>query len=765
MRVRKNPDTIAVALLFAILTALFFDVLVLGNCFHERDLTVFYYPSKHIVREALLSGELPLWNPSYASGQPLAANPEYEVWYPLQLLVLLPNYFLGFRLHILIHFYLAAIAMYALLRSLDLTPPGAFFGALLYAIGGPMLSLTNLLPILFPMAWLPLVLLFARRFLRDPNRRDFAIAAILLGIVATTGEPTSLMQTWGLIGLYALYHAWTTRQRSPKQLLLAAARGALLIAVGFAAGAVQLIPAADHARDSVRRSGFTFDVVTHWSAHPARVLELLFPRVLRAMFHENGETMLTRYNGGAAFLTDVSLGVLAAILIVVALFTWTRRTPYLLLGIAGSFFLAAGGHTPLWKFLYNLGPGRSLRYPEKFALTGLFLLVILLAIAFDRIARGERRVTKAMLVSAIVWTAVTLIAALAASNVALDLEPQFVPPGFTMISPRLFWLDLALRGAVVAAFAWQLGKREKRLPWIAALLALAAFDLSRNYGEVATRQPREFFEKPALLASLPPKTEPYRVLHQADWAWRYGDPTARQYFNDARRFFWMERNGAFPSFPARWDVELALEQDFDQTYLQPTSDLVQSMIEVWQRTGGQWPELFEAMSNVHYRAVLRPFSIAPDPTQTQPVALIPTAKHPRFYFADQIEPIGGRHDFADKVQRGAWSPRVAFLEGAASTPAAGSVHSAKQTFTHIDLDVTSPGQGLLVLAVTHHKYWRATIDGQAVPIGIANLASMTVQVPAGKHRVALRYVNPLVVWCGVLSVVTMLACVVLAIRK
>jgi hypothetical protein len=757
VRVRKNPDTIAVALLCGILTALFFDVLFLGNCFHERDLTVFYYPSKHIVREALLSGELPLWNPNYASGQPLAANPEYEVWYPLQLLVLLPDYFLGFRLHILIHFYLAAIGMYALLRSLELEPPGAFFGALIYSIGGPLLSLTNLLVFLFPMAWLPLVLLFARRFLRAPNRRDFAITVILLGIVATIGEPTTLTQIWALVGLYAIYHAWTTRRRSWRELGLAAARGAALIVAGFLAGAVQLIPAADHARDSVRRAGFTFDVVTHWSMHPGRILEIPFPRLLRSMFNDAGETMLTRYNNGASFITDFSFGVLAAILAIAALAVWSRRTPFLLIGIAGSWFIAAGHHTPLWKVLFDLGPARSLRYPEKFALTGLFLLVILVAIVFDRFARGEK--TKPVFVTAILWTSFALLAALAAAGVVPPMDEQYRPPGFTMVSPRMYWLDLAMRGAIVAVFAWQISKRKQRMPWIAALLALAALDLARNYKEVALRQPREYFEQPAMIASLPKKAQPYRVFHRADWEWRYGSPVSGQYFNDVRRFFWMERNGAFPSFPARWGVELALEQDFDQTYLTPTSEFIQTMVDIWRRTG-QWPELYEAMTNVHYRAVFRP--LPPDLSpRTEPVQLIPTPEHPRFYFADQIEQIAGRYDFADRVARGGLSPRVALVESA-FPPATGTVHSATQSFTRISLDVSSAGRGLLVLAVTPHKYWRATIDGRAVPLGIANLASMAVEVPAGRHRVEVRYSNPLVLVCGIVSLLVVMGCVVAA---
>ena len=75
MRFRRNPDAVAIALLIGLITVVFFDVLFLGHCFHERDLTVFYYPTKSIVRDATLSGEFPFWNPRYASGQPIWLSP------------------------------------------------------------------------------------------------------------------------------------------------------------------------------------------------------------------------------------------------------------------------------------------------------------------------------------------------------------------------------------------------------------------------------------------------------------------------------------------------------------------------------------------------------------------------------------------------------------------------------------------------------------------------------------------------------------------
>src|SRR5256885_10890515 len=84
---------------------------------------------------------------------PIAANPEHEVFYPLTWLILLPSYDLGYRLHILIHIYLGVVGMYALLRSMELRPFAAWYGAMAWGLGGLYLSEGNLLPILFCAAW------------------------------------------------------------------------------------------------------------------------------------------------------------------------------------------------------------------------------------------------------------------------------------------------------------------------------------------------------------------------------------------------------------------------------------------------------------------------------------------------------------------------------------------------------------------------------------------------------------------------------------
>ena len=48
------------------------------------------------------------------------------------------------------------------------------------------------------------------------------------------------------------------------------------------------------------------------------------------------------------------------------------------------------------------------------------------------------------------------------------------------------------------------------------------------------------------------------------------------------------------------------------------------------------------------------------------------------------------------------------------------------------------------MSVSYHRYWGATIDGRPARIVPANLAYQALVVPAGQHRVRLRYHNPLI---------------------
>jgi hypothetical protein len=762
----ENPraDLIAVALLVLLITALFGDILVRGAGLFLQDLTFYHFPMKQVIREAMLSGEFPFWNPRFSSGQPMAANPAYEIFYPPQWLILVPSFVWGYQAHILLHVYLAAIGAYLFLRSARCGTAAALLGSISWGLGGPVLSLIRTPPFLFTMAWLPWILFFGRRFFVRRDASSFALAASTLGLQALAGEPTTLIQTWALLVVYALWLS-VRSGNSIRSIALDAARAGGLLLAGLALAAVQLIPAADHTRDSVRARGFDRTTAAKWSFPVERASEIVFPGFLRQRYTPAGQPELTRYyDFGDPFVAELFFGVLPLILLAAGAATGAGGTLPVAIITAIGVLIASGTHTPLFDILYRAGLFQAIRYPEKFILGPQFLLCMAGAVLLQRILDGDKRLLKVALSIAILWGGTAIVATLSASSLRPSISAEAMRPGQTAPSPRAYWFANAVRGAALVGLflAWR-RKPAPALAYCFALFTLADVHFMEAY--LAPRMPRQFFTMPKSLAAIGRSTEPSRIFHLADWQWwAESNPVALEFLRDGQPFWWTFRNGAFPEIPAGWGFDMAMEDDFDKTQLLASADLRDAMFQV-KNSRYDWADIFMSMSNVHYRTRFRSFAgetarTAGDWHQRQPVDFVPTDPYPRYYFADHVEPIGGKYDFVWNLVHRTWSRRTAFVAGPPIPVAAGEVLGSEQGWNWIRLHVRAAGDAFLVISVTPHKYWQATIDGTPAALTAVNLGYQGLRVPAGEHRVALTYRNPLVVAGGIVTVLAMatLAC-------
>ena len=749
----KHPDAIAIGAIVVAITAWFGDVLSGANVFYLKDLFRYHLPMKHIVREAMRSGELPLWNPFYGSGQPLAANPAFELFYPPQWLVLLPNFTLGFNLHILVHAYIAAIGMYCLLRSLNVRPVASTAGALSFGIGGLLLSLFRLLPFLFSVAWLPLIVLFARRFFLTRSRRDFALAALFLGMQALIAEPTTLMQTWSLLAAYAVYRALpgSTSDRA-QRLGRSAVLVVLLVVAGLLAGAAQIVPTFDFAPHTVRSRPLDFDdVIAFWSMSPVRPLELFFGEYFSSTYNYDGvPRMKTLTGAGEPFLASIYVGLTMAVLALAGLLARRRGWGLVLTIGAVSYVVAIGAHTPLLRFLYEIGIFRSIRYPSKFAIAGVFALIVWGAMSLDRLLDGDREIAKWAMRIMIGWAALALLLMAFSYNFAAEAP---------------FWIGIVLRGAAVAAVIWAI-RRQPSWIWGAALVLVTLLDLYSLNAELNPTMPAHYFDAPPVAATLPSNRAGYRIFHTAEWDWHSIDPRGEAWFGSEHGPWWFIRNAMMPRTPAAWDFRTALDQDYDETFLLPTADLVEAMRIVRATKKPGWEQPFLAMSGSWYSTRFRDFAadekaFGGNAERMTPVDFVPAPeRYPRYYFADRIEQAGSVSMFTEKLLTMPFDPRVAFLDASPFAPAEGRVLQAKETMRTIALDVESSGRALLVLSVTPHKYWHATIDGQPAKLQVANVGYQAIEVPQGKHAVRLVYSNPLV---GIAAIVSLLALLAIGI--
>ncbi len=743
-------------------TLFFLDVLIGQSNFYMRDLTRYYYPAKHVLRDIVQGGEFPYWNRNFSAGQPIAANPEHEVFYPLTWLILLPSYDLGYRLHILVHIYIGLFGMYALLRSMALRIPAAFFGALAFGLGGIYLSYVNLLPILFCAAWLPLTCLFVRRFLLRPNLRDFALASLFLGLQFLIGEPTTVIQTGFLIGMYALYRGWYAAKDwgyswtdAIPEMLSRVAFIALISLSAIAVGAAQMIPALDHVSESARSRTFDFSLVSAWSLPWAKLAELIYPNFLghisinRVMWYWGGGL----YPGmGSPFLFNIYAGLLVIALAIGAFFVRPRGGRFVLILSLFSLLIALGGHTPLLSFLYKAGIATSIRYPEKFILIAIFAIIIFAAQLLDRLLAGDDSIRDATLGFIAATTIVAAVLALLAFTPLYEVAFNRVwgmkgaAAERMVLLSRNGWIIATARGVILFGLIWSV-RRLKRPLWLALLFVFVCADLGPVLHQINPRMPARFFlDEPLASRRLPRDRKTYRIFHEADW---YGqEATAKKYFSTGDAVYWIVRNGLFPMTPAGEGLQMALERDYDKTALLPTIDLVDSVWDVKRSGRADWWRPFVAMSNVRYRAVYKPFEqekkrVRKNLKRAEAVEFIDVGPHPRYYFANQIVSIRNRHDFVRKLSKGSYSDATAFVTAPSFVPASGTVRGVRETANTATIDVQASGKAYLVMSVTPHKYWRVTIDGQRAESLVTNIGFQGIIVPAGRHRVQMHYRNHL----------------------
>ena len=398
-----------------------------------RDLGPYFYPLRFTLYESFRFGELPLWNRHMAMGFPLLAAFQSGVFYPPHLLFLILSFFAAIRVIFIFHFLIAGIGAYYLCRNWKFPPYLSIVGALLFALGGTVVSLSNLLNHFQTAVWLPWVILSWEKLLSSRSWKNFLAFILITAMQFLAGSP----ELFAISMVLVLIDGMKVRQSVPAishGKLLSVFLGANLLVLGLVM--VQVLPTAELFLESRRQQPIPSQEAFHWSLKPASLLNLFFLDKEIDLTTSKGIRLF--FGREAPFFVSYYLGAISAFGISLWLYFSSLREKITLLSLlAASLIVALGSYTPIYPFLFRHLPFLgAFRFPEKFFFFTYVLLLYMALKGLGDLLLHNKDSTKgpfaALAIVCVVWVGLHIF-----SSFNLDLLARFIAPqsGSSLSSP------------------------------------------------------------------------------------------------------------------------------------------------------------------------------------------------------------------------------------------------------------------------------------------------------------------------------------------
>ena len=259
------------------------------------DVILQFAPWHVLYRNALLSGEIPFWNPYSAGGTPFLANHMSGVFYPFNLIFLVLPLDAGFTVFGLLHKFITGLGMFFLIRRLGFHPFSGLMGALTWMYSGYLTVWLPWLPITATLTWLPWAILLVEVIISEGKWRHVGWLALLVALIFLGGHIQFIYYSYLTIAFFAAGRALTVSLPLKERLwrLLKIGIGS---ALGLAVAAIQLLPTLELSGAITRESTPIRSLMA--MAIPEKYLPtLLIPELLGDVNHYRGVGNFVEFTG------------------------------------------------------------------------------------------------------------------------------------------------------------------------------------------------------------------------------------------------------------------------------------------------------------------------------------------------------------------------------------------------------------------------------------------------------------------------------------
>ena len=709
---------------------------------YMRDVFNTHLEKKFFQSEAMKEGRLPLVDPLRDGGQPHLGNPNTVALYPDNALFLVSPFFWAFNAHFWLHLLIAPFAFYWMCRAWGLEQESSWIAGACYATSGFFLSTMNLYNLVGAVTWAPALV---ASFLCLPNARkkgrSVAIAALIWTLILLAGDPMTSLTALGLAGS-ALLVRYGYRGIPWRRAIAALVLGSLVAApqiVEF----LRILPLSFRGHQ-----GYSADSATAASWNPITAADWFIPFVF-------GKPDLTfwgqRFFGGdPPLFPSLYPGILALLLVGSSgrVRQVGARWAWLMMG--AGLFLSLGAYNPIVGWMLAVPGMDLLRLPIKFWLLVAVGACLLCGLGYQRLVEGSSH--KALVLC---WSG--LLITYATGWLVLTLWPQLVPaslqPAYTASNQvaefeRLRWAGLCFLSLVGLILYWAIWRVCRKLDLSFGPLLITVHVASQMFllqPMLPMDQVAAYTTPPTALSAIPPGAV---VTHGKSNSLfgkarvhldRYPDPSLR----------WLERQIFEELYPVagnlserRYDFSISAE-GLDSFLTRATAQSLMMLSDL-----GRIRLL--AASGVNRLLLDREL----DPEVGDEVELeFRWNSIGGEMLAYRLTRAVGEATFVGHVRRAphlnaalSWitaddfdpSRTVVLPEGGETLNGPpGKVEIVASDAESITLRVEAESAGVLVVQRAFLPLYRARANGEVVPISVANMHRLGVELPPGSHVVEI----------------------------
>ncbi len=690
----------------------------------------------------------PNWR-RYMGGNPETSSLRFNYYFPLHTIYFFTRLHTYFGWRYVIAMFCAGYFTYLCMRGFGLRPLVALLSGVAFSSAPTFLSFSYA-GHFAKMSVIALFPLMVWSLYRGMETRRIIYFLLLGGSIGmSVYSPQIQMVYFSLLGLGLIFAVKLIVTHVREHNLIKSLHRSLLaagaICLGLAIGAEGIFPqwynsstqtkrGASRGAESEADSRLAF--ATSWSLHPEEIASLVVPEFVHFDVRQRN------YWGRNAFKANAEYFGIVVLFFAAFALSRIRKDPLVPLLLIPFLFAVAyslGPHTPVHRFFYDYVPGvRALRVPGMIAFLFAFPACALAGLGLARVLSAEAPAPR-LLVRLTIGAAVAVICLLA---LAVATKPLL------SLWNSLFWPDIPLRKAQIA---------QTNLPnlsrgaLIGALIVAVLCLLTRKRLQ-GTLSPATF----TLLLIPLILFDTWRINKQH---LRYADPhhyPPTEQINAGVVRFLKQDESLYRVFPL---------PDFRRVTLEGI-DIVTGFYDFTIR---RYDRITQPDCLQHFpilNLLNTKYIVSTDPLSIQGLQAVGRIERlhiyknpnalPWFYLAPDYIVETDKNRILERLKDPEFDPaKTAILETEPTgfTPGGDKSGDRIEQLTYnerqgiIELRVQSGGSRLLVVSENHHPFWHAYVDGDERPLLRANYVWKAVLVPAGEHRVAFRYHDPITAAC------------------